>query len=83
MVMDAQVERMKIELETETSRRRHLNRDYEHVSRWMTLVASGRTTWQPVRRIPARHIFVVRGESLSMSTIEFVSAHAGDATADA
>ena len=40
---------MKVELRTEESRRRNLARDYEHVSRWMTLVASGRTTWQPGR----------------------------------
>ena len=45
----ASVESMKSELRTEESRRRNLARDYEHVSRWMTLVASGRTTWQPGR----------------------------------
>lgn len=43
------VESMRIELRTEEARRRNLSRDYEHVSRWMTLVASGRTTWQPGR----------------------------------
>ena len=45
----AAVESMRTELRTEEARRRNLSRDYEHVSRWMTLVASGRTTWQPGR----------------------------------
>eukprot|EP01043_Picozoa_sp_COSAG02_P017433 COSAG02_NODE_790_length_17186_cov_791.824603_14_plen_603_part_00 len=45
----AAVESMRLELRTEEARRRNLSRDYEHVSRWMTLVASGRTTWQPGR----------------------------------
>ena len=45
----ASVEGMRTELRTEEARRRNLSRDYEHVSRWMTLVASGRTTWQPGR----------------------------------
>lgn len=45
----AQVAEIEAQLATEAARRLSLSRDYSHVSQWMSLVASGRQTWQPGR----------------------------------